>query len=291
MANIIPIQKGERLKRNKRANHASRVYINQRDKDIILAVYENRFLRREQIERIFFFDSSTSACNRRLKKLYQQKLLERIFQPVSFGHSQAIYALDTRGANLLAKEFGIEKPSLSWKKKDNRVRFMFLEHTLAINDFKIALELAIKERNDVELLFWKRESKELNDRVPDPAGKRNYLTVIPDAFFGIKTPEGKSYFFLEMDMGTESNQRFAGKIVAYKQYWKTGKYTERYGFKSFRVLTVTTSEQRLENLQSITYKASGRNMFLFATRGKITESKILNRIWITPTSDSMISIL
>jgi len=74
--------------------------------------------------------------------------------------------------------------------------------------------------------------------------------MIPDAFFGIKATKGRSYFFLEIDMGTESNQRFGRKIVAYRQYRKTRKYTERYGFKSFRVLTVTTSEQRLENLQS-----------------------------------------
>jgi len=288
MANIIPIQKGERLKRNKRANHASRVYITQRDRDIILAVYENRFLRREQIERLFFADSSTSACNRRLKKLYQQKILERIFQPVSFGHSQAIYALDTRGADLIAKEFGIKRPSLSWKKKDNRVRFMFLEHTLAINDFKISLELAINQRNDVELLFWKRESKELNDRVPDPEGKRKYLTVVPDGFFGIKTPEGRSYFFLEIDMGTESNQRFARKIVAYRQYWKTRKYTERYGFRSFRVLTVTTSEKRLKNLLKACYNAGGRNMFLFASQNLASDISV--DTWFSPASLNVISI-
>ncbi|PIZ37464.1 hypothetical protein, partial [Candidatus Aquicultor secundus] len=68
-----------RLPRNRRVKDFQRMVLQARDIAIILAVYENRFLRRDQIERLFF--STTSACNQRLQALYQHKFLDRIYQP------------------------------------------------------------------------------------------------------------------------------------------------------------------------------------------------------------------
>ena len=113
-----------------------------------------------------------------------------------------------------------------------------------------------------------RESKELNDRVSDPEGKLKHLSIAPDAFFGILTPAGKSYFFVEVDMGTMALTRYRRKIIAYRQYWKTGKYTQAHGLKSFRVLTIAKSDNRLSNLKTTCYNAGGRNMFLFASLRK-----------------------
>lgn len=252
----------KRISRYKRVSNPPRMYLTERDRKIILAVYEHRLLRRDQIERLFF--TQTSSCNQRLMRLYQHGYLERIFKPVSFGSSQAVYALDKNGADSVAKELGIDRTKINWKRKNNKVEMLFLEHTLAISEFYTNLILSLRKRPDIELLFWKRESKELNDRVPDPEGRRKYLTVSPDAFFGIQTPPGKSYFFLEVDMGTMPLTRFKTKIIAYRQYWKTGKYTERYRFRSFRMITVANTERRLENLQKVTREAGGRNMFIFS---------------------------
>lgn len=256
------IQKQKRICRYHRVKGAPRMRLTERDKKSVLAVYEHRFLRRDQIERLFF--SQTSACNKRLMRLYQHGYLDRIFKPVSFGSSQAVYALDKNGSDLVAQELGVERNKINRKRKNNRVEMLFLEHTLAINEFYVNIILIIKQRPDVELLFWKRESKELNDRVPDPTGRRKYLTVSPDAFFGIQIPKGKSYFFLEVDRGTMPLARFKTKIIAYRHYWKTGKYTERYGYKSFRVITVASGERRLANLERVTREAGGRAMFSFA---------------------------
>ncbi len=277
-----------RIPRHKRVKCAPRMKLTERDKKIIVAVYENRFLRRDQIERLFF--SNTSACNHRLMKLYQHKYLDRLYKPVDFGSSQAVYALDKRGADVV-QQLGIEGNKIRWSRRQNKVEFLFLEHTLAVSEFRVNLELAIRKRGDVQLLFWKRGSKEFYDRVPDPEGKRKYLTVTPDAFFGIKTPEGKSYFFLEIDMGTETNTRFKRKIQAYQQYWKTERYAKSFGFKSFRLLTVTTGSRRLKNLLKTTYDTGGRNMFLFTLTEQIIEETVLKTIWRRPTSGKFISIL
>lgn len=237
------------------------MHLTERDKQVVLAVYQHRLLRRDQIERLFF--TQTSACNQRLMRLYQHGYLRRIFKPVSFGASQAVYAIDKHGARLVAQHRQVDLSNLNWKPKQRQVELMFLEHTLAIAEVYINLVLWIQTKPDTELLFWKRESKELTDRVSDPEGKLKHLSIAPDAFFGIQTPAGKSYFFVEVDMGTMALTRYRRKILAYRQYWKTGRYTQSYGFKSFRVLTIAKSNNRLSNLEATCYNAGGKNMFVF----------------------------
>jgi hypothetical protein len=279
----------ERLPKNKRVEKAPRMVLRKRDKEIILEVFRCRFLRRDQIERLFF--TSTVACNRRLKKLYQHRFLERIYPPVSFGLSQACYALDKEGAKLVASELNVRKPSLLWKRRDNKVGFFFLEHILAVNEFKVNLVLALRDKDDAKLLFFKHEWEDLKDRVSDLRGKRPYLPVTPDAFFGIETERGRAYFFLEADRGTQTLKRFREKIIAYRQYWKEGKYQEKYGFKNFRVLTVTTSKKRLLNLLSSAEKEGAKTMFLFTTEDCITSNLLSSPIWHTPANRKPISLI
>lgn len=84
----------QKIPRNRQTVGVPRILLQKRDKEIILAVYENRFLKRDQIERLFFAGSTRSACNQRLAKLYQHKFLDRIFLPIAgLVSSQATYAL------------------------------------------------------------------------------------------------------------------------------------------------------------------------------------------------------
>ncbi len=259
----------KRLSRYQRSENAPSMIMMERDKQVVTAVWEHRFLRRDQIERLFF--TQTSACNKRLMRLFQYGYLERIFKPVVFGGCQAIYALDKAGAELVARELGVASSTIKWKRK-NRVDTLFMDHTLAVSEFYVNLVCLIRRMPDTRLVFWKRESKELQDRVSDPEGKRKYLTIAPDAFFCVETPQGKSYFFLEADMGTTTLGRFRNKIIAYRQYWKTGKFTEKHGYKGFRVITIAEGEKRLENLERVTREAGGRNMFIFLKQ----DSEVLN---------------
>lgn len=289
----------KKIPRNKRVGFAPRMVLTERDKRIILAVYENRYISRNQIRSLFF--NVTSMTNERLMRLYQHGYLDRLYPPVSFGSTQAVYGLDRKGAELVAKELGVEREAINWKKRNAKVEFLFLEHTLAISEFRVGLELAAKERDDIQILFWKGQGKSLNGRVKDLAVKSKYLVVTPDAFFGILTPNGlsteasakagKAYFFLEVDLGTESNQRFRKKIIAYRQYWKTGKYQEKYGFKSFRVLTITTSEKRLNNLVATAKDCGAKGMFIFTTQDLTKPNKIFDNIWLTPVNSEFTSIV
>jgi hypothetical protein len=199
--------------------------------------------------------------------------------------------LDKEGAKLVASELNVRKPSLLWKRRDNKVGFFFLEHILAVNEFKVNLVLALRDKDDAKLLFFKHEWEDLKDRVSDLRGKRPYLPVTPDAFFGIETERGRAYFFLEADRGTQTLKRFREKIIAYRQYWKEGKYQEKYGFKNFRVLTVTTSKKRLLNLLSSAEKEGAKTMFLFTTEDCITSNLLSSPIWHTPANRKPISLI
>src|SRR5690349_18908820 len=56
----------------------------------------------------------------------------------------------------------------------------------------------------------------------------------------------------------------------YLQYYKRGGlYEKRYGTHKGRVLTITTSEERLVNLKRVTEEAEGMQRFWFTTFDKV----------------------
>lgn len=261
-----------------------------RDVMIILSVYENRFLRRDQIQRLHFSDASVTACCVRLMKLYENRFLDRVGRPAASVKSQAVYALDKRGADIVAAALEINRHKIKWNRASNRVEWLFMEHTLAVSEFKVCLDVELAGRSE-EIFFYQRGDRSHLRRISETGTKKKYFVVAPDAFFGIQSGIGKHIFFLEVDMGTETLSRFAEKVVAYKRYWKSRQYTKEYGFNHFRVLTIAESERRLANLRRVTGEAGGQRMFLFTTFRAIQKNSPLGSIWSSPISDSPISLL
>ena len=261
-----------------------------RDISIILSVYENRFLRRDQIQRLYFPDTSLVACNVRLKKLQGNRFLNRLSRPASSVVAQAVYGLDKLGADVVAAAREIDRRKVKWTPANNNVEWLFMNHTIGISEFKVCLDLELAGRSE-KLLFYQRGDRSHLKRISVPSSKKKYLVVAPDAFFGIHVTCGKYIFFVEVDLGTETLSRFAEKITAYKQYWKSKKYEKDYGFKFFRVLTVTDSINRQANLIQATGEAGGRRMFLFTNFEAIHNVGILEPIWLSPASTDALSIL
>jgi hypothetical protein len=251
-----------------------------RDRQVIQAVCQYRFLRRDQIQTLFF--PSQNTANRRLQHLYQHGFLKRHLLPVRLGEGrhQAIYGLDERGAVLVAAEQGVAREDVHWRKKDNRTSFLFLEHTLHINDFRIAITLSCKARG-YHITRWvdERDIKTMGERVPAPEKRRRYLPVMPDAFFEVDFGDRQAGFFLEMDMGTMTNKRYKDKVRAYIIYKTQGHYEEKFKTSSLRVLTVTTSKRRLKNLKRATEGVKGRNLFWFTTFEALSQEKITQSLW------------
>jgi hypothetical protein len=104
--------------------------------------------------------------------------------------------------------------------------------------------------------------------------------LIPDSYFVLQTPKGRAHFFLEVDRSQETLGVFKSKVLAYAAYHATGGYERRYGSKSMRVITVTTSKRRLDNLKQATEEVGGKRRFWFSLLSDLTPETILNNpVW------------
>lgn len=269
----------KRRKRNVRDTSPPPMVLTERDLEIIRMVYHCRILRQDQIHSLFF-GAAKAASQRRLALLYHHGFLTRTFLTVraSYLVGPALYLLDRRGAEALRSEFGYD--DIGWTAKSNEVGQPFIEHTLAINDVRVAVMLACRNDPTYSLLEWRGEAelKAAFDRVniPTPTGKMDSVSLIPDSFFVVQSPKGKAPFFLEVDRGTETTGRFQIKIHAYQAYVASGAYEKRYGYKSLRVLTTAPSSKRLEGLKTVTESAGGKERYWFAIQQEITPQKVFN---------------
>lgn len=267
--------------------------LTERDKQIVEAVYHCRVLRQDQIHTLFF-GASKAASQRRLALLYHHGFLTRVFLTVraSYMLSPALYMLDRRGAELLRSELGYDH--ITWTSKSRDVGQPFLEHTLAINDIRVAVTVACRAHG-YSLLDWRSEAdlKGSYDRVSiqERSGGKQLVSLIPDSFFVVQTPKGKAPFFLEVDRGTETTTRFQSKIRAYQAYVQSGAYEKRYGYKSVRVLTVAFSQKRRESLKMVTGEVGGKERYWFALHGEITPKSVFDApLWTTAGSEERISL-
>jgi hypothetical protein len=260
-----------------------------RDRGIVCAVYRQRLLRRDQIAEVFFPASPearervlVSSCNARLQRLFQHGYLTRWIRTAYHGSTMATYGLDRRGAELVAEILGVDRSEIRWSPKERHSTHYFREHTLAVNDLWVALEVAGRDREDLAVADWAMDGPELWDSVRDPS-RGEKLPVRPDAYFAVAFGSRQAHFFAEVDRSTMTNRRFAQKIRAYRLYWKSGGFAERYGASSFRVLVTAPTARRLENLRQTAAREGARKMFLFAVHADIREQGILERIWVPAT--------
>lgn len=278
MTNTATIKK---RRRDQRLERPPRMRLTSRDVDIVEAVHHYRVLRQEQIQTLFF--GTKSACQRALARLYDHGFLERKFLPVMYGRSPTLYVLDKKGVELLRSERGYE--DLVWYSSNKDLKTDFIEHTTALNDFRLSIVVAARKQG-LELVLWRSETqmKADYDRVR-LATSRRPVSVIPDGYFILITPLGRAHFFVEIDRGTETLARFKQKIRAYKEYFDSGAYERRYGTKSMRVLTVATGQGRVTNLwraaAEVTAEVGGQRRFWFGLAGNLTADTVLHApVWV-----------
>jgi len=261
------------------------ISLTERDLNLLKTLHAARYLTTEQIQQLFYpgqggIYGPRKICQRRLKQLYAAKLVRRIDPWVRRSQSSPsyIYALAKGGAHTLQSEFELTIPEADWKPKSNEDNLSFMKHTLATNEIRIAVLRACPAAG-VELTTWLDE-REIRGEQPDQVTisdpktrKANKTAVIPDSAFLLAKDDKKSLYWLETDMGTVTvearnweNKSWVKKILAYLTYQKTEAATQRYGHQGIaRILTITTSEQRLQTLKQATERAGGGNTFWFTT--------------------------
>ena len=283
-----------RLPRYKRAKNPPPMKLTDRDKRVIEWVYLFRFLTRDQIKLLEFESVSKTACQRRLSLLYHNKYLSAIHKPThaGYGSSKRAYCLSKRGKEVISFMYdGMDSKNIKWNKKNNQVEIYFLEHTLAVNDVRVAFTISARSLGYELKWIPEWELKALKEKVRDPENPGKSLAVTPDGYFLLKGEGKKASFFVEADRATETNRRWKDKIRGYVEYAKTGQYYKRYKAESLRVLTVTTTQERMENLHATTKKVRGASFFWFTTKEKIFNNNvIINPLWVKSNKQELLTL-
>jgi hypothetical protein len=250
---------------------------------IVAAVADYKLLSRSQIQRLFGF-GNTTRVNFRLMRLFHHGYLARHYLPTMHGSSQAIYALDRLGLPVAAERLGKDVAQL-WRPKE-KLKPLFLNHQLAVNDVRIAFELAARTHDDHQLLMWLPE-EEVKDRFF--FGDR-WHTLTPDAFWRYEVRKRVLSAFVEVDQGTMPNKRFKEKVERYFAYDISGRYVERYKGQRFRVLVITNSLARLANLKNTAAQVTQRYCW-FTTLSTLSENEVLAPIWEIVGNEGKMSLL
>lgn len=284
-----------------------------RDVDIILDVYKYRYLKTSQIQRLHFPSERTTT--RRLKFLTDYKLLKYFNVP---NIPERIYQITSRGANLVAQHQGAAVTDLLWSRTTAEPKdYYFMQHFLAINQFRIDVSKAC-QKSDIQLLGFIPEyyghkypsgriTKHIKDFVFGLDNPTEKISHTPDAVFALSKAAAASsggalggvvsaLFFLEIDRGTEvlsdPDKGFLKMIRYYLGYAKSDKWRSYQiefkadYFKNFRLLIVTSSEQRLENMRETISSRKDMELaspvlrfFLVTTFAKIETETFWQPIW------------
>ena len=282
-----------RLPRFKRSPDIPPLRLTNRDVEILKCFQRHRFLRSDHI--VLLSSGSQQQVLRRLQRLFHHGYLERPTCQIDYYHSgsrRIAYGLDNKGAAWLKRELSLQFHQLDWKQK-GRVGRLFLEHALLVSDIMVAVELACRNRKDIRLLSAD-ELQIPNMREPFQwkvdIGQRQKIGVIPDRVFGLEFNGAQCWYFVEADRGTMPITRgnldqtsFQRKLLAYEATWSQNLHRSRFGWQRFRVLTVTTSSERVQGIKEACQElAHGHGLFLFMDAAAMAEhADILTIPWQT----------
>ncbi len=279
---------------------SSKQDLTERDIQVLKDIYKYHYLKASQIQELHF--PSIQTANRRLSSLTQQALVKNFTVP---NIPERIYYLGNKGAAMVAEQLNLNTSDLikSTQPKD----YYFMQHFLGINQFRITLTKTCHDSN-IDLLgfipeYYTQKTagnrppvKYIKDFVFDSHDPTDKISHTPDAVFALVKNQKPALFFLEIDRGTEvlSNPEkgFLKMIRDYLNYARTGKYKgykEDFHcsqFKSFRLLIVTTTDQRLENMcQAIDQANLDRhqpyllNFFWLTNSDNISITKLFQPVW------------
>jgi DNA-binding transcriptional ArsR family regulator len=300
-----PVQKRRSLFQRPEEPRAMRM--TPRDINILHNIARYRLITATQLAELD--GGSAQNVSRSLLVLFEHGFVERpLAQATSRflykGARSTIYGLTRKGARLL-REYGhdVRRSLLGGIDKERGAGWRFIEHTVSITQFLVALEVGVRSREGLRILGsaevledGARSTRDQQVRISatislDGTLKTN--AVLPDAVFGLRfSDDEESYFMLEIDRGEMPIERytdlyrtyFAKKLLTYYEASRQQRYIHDLGISNFRVATVTTTlervDQMLEALNRIT-EGRGSSIFLFTDERTLGASNPLDVEWVS----------
>ncbi len=181
-------------------------------------------------------------------------------------------------------------------------------HTLELNSVLVAFIAAAKKEGylfDFIPEYWSgagpTNGSPLADEVQNPNGGRGMIRFRRDAVCCIGTQKGKALFELEYDRGKEAiiggtyrKVTIANKNAVFLQSVKERRF-ERYAeprffnypFKVSRLLLVTTSEERLQNIAGVCRDLETHGLVYLTTMDQVRPETVLGPIWHVPDNGNV----
>ena len=156
-----------------------------------------------------------------------------------------------------------------------------MEHTLAIARLWASLVAALRG-TDIEVKSWIGEAalRRRNTWVEERSSYRP-LPLRPDGYFELWWPDNSvQCYFVEIDMGTETNSRIHLKARAYRGY-RQGAFQREYNREDFLVLIVTSGRRRLDNLRRTVHNANANEFCVYALLDNLHPRRVLTEWWNT----------
>jgi len=186
-------------------------HLTERDRQVALYLYRHRVLTTDQLQLLFF--SSRRRAQDRLLFLYKNRVLDRFYpaRPFGSGKPEAHWLLDEAGALLIAAMHELERKQLGWQRRDDWGSHPQLAHQLETNRLVTDLIAATLADPGLGVSEWWPPAE-----AADHLNQRRNGRVLPDAGFFLETPAGPIECYLEWDRATETQQRLAEKLLAYR---------------------------------------------------------------------------
>jgi DNA-binding Lrp family transcriptional regulator len=305
-AAIATTKRPQRRPRFRRASKPPAFRLTDDDVGIVRLLARHRFLRSTHIAALV--NRSLDRTNDRLSRLFHAGYLDRPRAQLDYypaaGSAPMVYALADRGARLLIRQDAVDFANVEWSRKNREAGRPFIEHQLEIMDFYVALQCATRGRKDVRLIhpdeivrtlpdqsFSARNPFTLRVRLSHKGTMRE-IGLVPDLVFGLMFPDGsRRCFMVEIDRGTMPIVRtdfdqtsFERKMRAYLTAHAAKQHERHFGWKAFRVVTVTTDRHRMrsmmEALRGLRVPHSlGPSLFFFAAHDELRASDPIIHKW------------
>lgn len=278
------------------------VALTERDLELLVSLHQYRYLSTKQVQRLHFPSLQTAA--RRLRLLAGAGYV-RCFRPSA--SEDQITTLARLGAETAASRLQLPIEELAHEGRRGQPKdYLFLQHFLAISDFRITLSQSCAGSEDIRLLGFLPEhlmDKQGNslarpyirDVTAEGINRPQEVGHTPDAVFALERGGNAALFFLEIDRGTEvltNPQRGFLKIVRYYLSLLSSGGYQRYQsdfgvtrpFRAFRTLVVTSSPTRMTNMRvrcaSVADGPAHSKRFLWVTTDDaVTDESLLSRAW------------
>lgn len=296
------------------------------DVAILRLIHQHRLIDSHAIYRLFPLRSQ-QTLSRRLHVLFRRHYIGRppkqieLLQPGT-GSNHIVYGLDREGARLLNERFGMNVKPYHWLQKNNSITRSNIAHTVSTTDFLVNLEVSARASKRAriihldELLSEYAPQSTRNATIPDRwSVDLNWLShrgkegTQPDRVFALEyfnLPVGKnrSFFYLEIDEGTETiepgteprqlpgffrKSSILRKFVVYSFSHLARSHEQHFGFpKPARILFLTTTSARVESMENTFRKHFSKQplivqpgLFLFADRNQVATAglELLSMQW------------